>query len=160
MYTAPLRCVIIAMQTWDYEGMTFVPHFNFLEFMPEREWREWLADPTYQPSLLLLDEVQPGEPYAIVITNFRGGAFVRYFIGDVIKISSMRNEKLNIDIPQMVFDSRIDGIIDIAGFTRLTEKTVWQAIENSGLAYQDWSVRKEAGEKPVLHLYIEPKTGY
>jgi phenylacetate-coenzyme A ligase PaaK-like adenylate-forming protein len=106
-----------------------------------------------------LDEVQVGEHYAVVITNFRGGAFVRYFIGDVIRISSMRNDRLDINIPQMTFDSRVDGIIDIAGFTRLTEKVVWQAIENSGVAYQDWSVRKEVGETPVLHLYLEPKQG-
>jgi hypothetical protein len=148
--------LIIAMQTWDYEGMTFLPHLNFLEFLPEGEWHKWSTDPTYQPNLLLLDEVQEGERYAVVITSFRGGVFVRYLIGDVIKIASLRNEKLNINIPQMLFDSRMDGIIDIAGFTRLTEKVVWQAIENSGVAYKDWSIRKEAGEKPVLHLYIEP----
>jgi len=151
--------VIIAMQTWDYEGMTFLPQINFLEFMPKNEYPKWTVDPTYQPPLFLLDEVQAGESYAVVITNLKGGALVRYFTGDVIKIESLRNKALNIDIPQMVFDSRIDGVIDIAGFTRLTEKTVWQAIENSGLTYQDWAVRKEAGEKPVLHLYIEPKTG-
>ena len=151
--------VMIAMQTWDYEGMTFLPHLNFLEFMPERECHKWLTDRTYQPELFLLNEVQVGESYGIVLTNFRGGAFVRYFLGDVIKITSSRNVKLNIDIPQMVFDSRIDGIIDIAGFTRLTERVIWQAIENSELAYQDWVVRKEVGEKPLLHLYLEPKQG-
>jgi hypothetical protein len=153
------ECVIIAIQTWDYEGMTFFPHFNFLEFMPQGEWQKWLADPIYQPALFTLDEVQEGESYAVVSTSLRGGPFVRYLVGDVIKITSLRNEKLNINIPQMVFDSRMDGIVDIAGFTRLTEKVVWQAIENSGLPYQDWVVRKEAGEKPVLHLYIEPKQG-
>ena len=152
--------IMIATQTWDYEGMTFFPHLNFLEFMPESEWHNWLTDRTYEPDLLLLDEVQAGERYAMVITNFRGGAFVRYFPGDVIKIEALRNKRLNINIPQMVFDSRIDGIIDIAGFTRLTEKTVWQAIENAGVVYKDWTVRKEArGEKPVLHLYLEPKQG-
>ena len=151
--------VIIAMQTWDYEGMTFIPHLNFLEFMPEREWQKWMADRTYQPELVLLDGVQTGQSYAVVITNFRGGAFVRYFLGDVIKIQSLRNVRLNIDIPQMVFDSRIDGIIDIAGFTRLTEKAVWQAIENSGVAYKDWVVRKEGGGKPALSLYLEARRG-
>lgn len=153
------EALIIATQTWDYNTMTFLPHISFLEFMPEREGRKWLADPTYRPALFTLDEVQEGESYAVVVTSFRGGPFVRYFLGDVIKIASLRNEKLNIDIPQMVFDSRIDGIIDIAGFTRLTERTVWQAIENSGVAYKDWAIRKEAGEKPVLRLYIEPKQG-
>jgi hypothetical protein len=151
---------LLATQTWDYDAMTFLPHLNFLEFMPEREWNSWFMDSTYRPELLRLDEVQPGETYAIVVTNFLGGALVRYFLGDAIKIKSLRNEKCDIDIPQMLFDSRIDGIIDIAGFTRLTEKVVWQAIENSALAYQDWAIRKEAAaEESVLHLYIEPKQG-
>ena len=148
---------MITIQAWDYEGMTFVPHLNFLEFMPQSEWHQWLAEPTYQPTLFLLDEVQAGERYAVVLTNFRGGAFVRYFLNDIIKIESLRNERLNINTPQMTFDSRIDGIINIAGFTGLTEKTIWQAIENAGVDYQDWAVRKEAGDK--LHLYLEPKQG-
>ncbi len=153
------EALIIATQTWDYTTMTFLPHISFLEFMPEGEGRRWLADRTYQPALFTLDEVQEGESYATVVTSFRGGPFVRYFLGDVIKIASLRNEKLNINIPQMLFDSRMDGIIDIAGFARLTERIVWHAIEDSGVAYQDWAVRKEAGEKPVLHLYLEPKQG-
>jgi hypothetical protein len=152
--------MLIAMQTWDYDTMTFIPYMNFLEFMPEKEWKKWQKDPSYQPDLLLLDEVQAGEIYVVVITNFLGGAFVRYSPGDAIMIKSLRNEKLNINTPQMLFDSRVDGIIDIAGFTRLTEKIVWQAIENSSLSYQDWAMRKEAAGKPILHLYIEPKQGY
>jgi hypothetical protein len=152
--------VILAMQTWDYDSMTFLPHLNFLEFMPVSEWAKWSADSTYKPKLYTLDEVQEGESYAIVITSFRGGVFVRYFLGDVIKITSLRNSQLNIQTPQMVFETRVDGIIDIAGFTRLTEKTLWQALENSGLAYEEWTVRKEQREEaPVLHLYIEPKVG-
>jgi hypothetical protein len=150
--------LLIAAQTWDYDTMTFIPYLNFFEFMPETEWNKWLMDKTYQADLLLMDEVQAGETYAVVITNFKGGAFARYFVGDSIKITSLNNEKLSISTPQMVFDSRIDGIIDVAGFTRLTEKIVWKAIENSALDYQDWAIRKEAiGDTPVLHLYIEPK---
>lgn len=148
---------IIGMQTWDYAQMTFYPFTNFLEFVPESDCRKWIADPTYRPDVFLLDEVEAGENYGIVMTSFLGGAFVRYLIGDVIRITSLSNERLKINVPQMVFDSRLDGIINIAGFTRLTEKTIWQAIENSGLAYQDWAVRKEVGEKEVLHVYLEPK---
>ncbi|HLC23086.1 MAG TPA: GH3 auxin-responsive promoter, partial [Dehalococcoidia bacterium] len=43
------------------------------------------------------------------------------------------------------------------GFTRLSEKVIWQAIENTGLAYAGWAARKEVMDEPVLHLYIEPK---
>ncbi len=147
--------LIMATQTWDYQGMTFIPHLNFLEFIPEEESLKSRADPSYQPTTLLLDEVKSGEKYELVITNFHGGPFIRYKLGDMIEITSLRNEQLNIDIPQMVFHARVDDMIDIAGFTRLTEKVIWQAIENTGLAYEEWTVRKEVAEKPMLHLYLE-----
>ncbi len=154
------EAVLIAMQTWDHQGMTFIPHLNLFEFIPEEESIKSREDPTYQPSTLLLDEVKPGN-YELVITSLHGGPFVRYRLGHLIKITSLRNEQLNIDIPQMVFLCRVDDQIDIAGFTRLSEKTIWQAIENTGLAYKDWMVRKEVKDKPVLHLYIELKeNGY
>ena len=149
--------IIMATQTWDYQGMTFIPHLNFLEFIPEEESLKSRSDPYYQPSTLLLDEVKPGERYELVVTNYHGGALVRYKLGDMIKITSLRNEQLNIDIPQMIFYARVDDMIDIAGFTRLTEKVIWQAIENTGLTYEEWTVRKEAKEKPTLHLYLELK---
>lgn len=151
--------VMMATQLWDYEGMTFLPHINFLEFMPERECGKWLADPTYRPDIFTLDEVKAGENYAIVITNFYGGALARYFLGDVIKITSLRNEDLNVNIPQMVFESRIDGVMDIDRMVQMTEGTLWQAIENSGIVYQDWVARQEKEEKPKIHFYIEPKDG-
>ena len=150
------EAVLIAMQTWDYQGMTFIPHLNFFEFIPEEESIKSWQDPAYQPSTFLLDEIKPGN-YELVITNFHGGPFIRYRTGHLIKITSLRNEQLNIDIPQMLFLSRIDDQIDIAGFTRLSEKVIWQAIENTGLAYKDWMVRKEVKDKPVLHLYVELK---
>jgi hypothetical protein len=149
---------IIATQTWDYEGMTFIPTLNFLEFIPEEEHFKWRQDPSYRPKTVLLDEVKPGENYEIVITNFHGGALMRYRPGDMIRITSRRNEKLGIDIPQMAFERRADDLLDFV-FVRLTEKTIWQAIENAGIAYEDWTAYKKEGQ-PVLSLYIELKDGY
>ena len=80
-------------------------------------------------------------------------------LGDIVKITSLRNENLDVAIPQMVFDSRIDSIIDLDGCVHMTEETLWQAIENSGLAYQDWVVREEREEKPKIHFYVELKNG-
>jgi hypothetical protein len=57
----------------------------------------------------------------------------------------------------MDFLTRVDDQIDIAGFTRLSEKIIWQAVENTGLAYEDWTARKELSGEPRLHLYIESK---
>ena len=49
-------------------------------------------------------------------------------------------------------------MIDLGGFTRLTEKTILTAIGEAGIATNGWTVRKEyVHDKPVLHLYLEPK---
>jgi hypothetical protein len=152
---------IFATQTWDHEGMTFIPNLNFFEFIPEREWFKWQLDHSYQPKTILLDEVKAGEKYEIVLTNFHGGIMTRYRIGDIIKVTSLRNEKLNIDIPQMVFHSRADDFIDIAGLGQLTERAVEEAVENAGIAYVGWVARKEIiDNKSVLHIYLELREGY
>ena len=152
---------IYATQTWDYEGMTFIPNLNFFEFIPEREWFKWQLDHSYQPKTILLDEVKAGENYEVVITNLHGGALVRYRPGDMVRITARRNEKLNIDIPQMVFEKRADELIIIFGVGHLTEKLIWEAIENTGIPYTDWTARKEViDNKPALHLYLELEGDY
>ena len=151
---------VYAIQTWDYEGMVFAPTLNFFEFIPENEHFKWQIDHSYQPKTILLNEVKAGNLYELVITNFHGGSLVRYRLGDMIRITDLRNEKLGIDIPQMVFERRADDLIDI-GFMRLTEKIIWQAIENTGIPYTDWVAYKEIiGERSVLHLHLELKDNY
>jgi hypothetical protein len=113
-------------------------------------------NPSYQPATLLLDELVPGN-YELVITSFHGGPFIRYKLGHLVKITALRNEELNINIPQMTFLTRVDDQIDIAGFTRISEKAIWQAIENAGLANEGWTASKESNNLPALHLYIEPR---
>jgi hypothetical protein len=151
---------VYSVQTWDYDSMTFVPNLDFFEFIPEREWYKWQIDRSYQPKTVLLDEVRSGENYEVVITNLHGGVLTRFRLGDMVKITSLRNERLGIDLPQMLFERRADDLIDI-GLMRLTERVIWQAIENSGIPYVDWTARKEIVEdKPVMHLYVEVKEGY
>jgi len=147
-----------AVQTWGYKGMTFLPSVAFCEFIPDEEQLKSRRDRSYRPSTMLLNEVEPGQRYEVVFTSLQGGPFVRYRVGDMVEVAASRDEELNISLPQIVFDTRVDGIIDIGGFCRLTEKTIWQAIENSGVAYQGWTARKEVIEgQPVLHIYMELK---
>jgi hypothetical protein len=149
---------VIATQAWNKKNMTFSPSSCFLEFAPEEEWLKSRENKDYQPSTVLLNEVKPGERYEVITTHFYGMPFLRYRIGDLIKITSLEDEESGIKLPQMVFASRADGLIDIAGFPRLDEKTIWQAIANTGIRYEDWSARKEYEEDtPVVRLYIEPK---
>ncbi len=152
---------IYATQTWDHKGMTFIPNLNFFEFIPEREWFKWQLDHSYQPRTVLLDEVKAGQQYELVITNFHGGIMTRYRMGDLIEITSLRNESLNIDIPQMVFHARADDLIDIASLGRVTERVIREAIENTELPYVNWVARKEiTDDKPLLRIYLELRDGY
>jgi hypothetical protein len=146
---------VIATQTWDYEGMTFIPHLNFLEFIPEDEQIKFQIDRSYQPRTLLLDEVKAGENYEMVITNFHGGVMTRYRVGDMVRIQSLHNEKLGIDLPQIVFERRVDDLLDFF-VVRFTEKTIWQAIESTCIVYEDWIAYKNPGE-PTLRILIELK---
>jgi len=158
---ASTESLIVAMQTWDYEGMTFSPQMDFLEFIPESEYFKWKQDSSYRMKTVLLDEVQAGEIYELVITNFHGGALVRYRTGDMLKIDSLRNERLNINIPQMLFHRRADDVIDLETIFRLTETVIWKAIENTGIPYVDWTAHKDVfAGRPVLRLYLELKGDY
>ena len=52
---------------------------------------------------------------------------------------------------------RVPDVIDIAGFTRITENSIRHSIALSGLPVKDWFARKEYTEnkRPQLHLYVE-----
>jgi len=151
---------LYATQLWDYGGMIFIPTLNFFEFIPEDEHFKWQLDHSYRPKTVLLDGVQAGQKYEVVVTNLHGGALVRFRLGDMVRITSLRDEQRGIDIPQMVFDRRADDLIDL-GPIRLTERILWQAIENTGIPYADWTARKEmAGNRAMLHLFLELKDNY
>jgi hypothetical protein len=86
--------IVLATQTWDYKDMVFFPNLNFLEFIPEEEGDHARRDKSYHPQTLLLDEVEAGKTYELVVTNFHGGIMTRYRVGDLVKITSLRNESL------------------------------------------------------------------
>jgi hypothetical protein len=88
---------------------------------------------------------------------------VRYRLGDMIRVTELKNEKLGIALPQIVFERRCDDLIDL-GFMRLTERVLWQAIDRTGIPCKGWTARKEfevraSGKTAVLHLYIELSNG-
>ena len=149
---------VFALQLWRGRGLVFLPHLDFLEFIPMAEYDRNQADPRYQPQTVLLDEVQEGEIYEVVITNFHGGVFTRYRVGDLIQIISLNDQELEVALPKMVFHSKAHDIIDLSSFARLTEKTIWQAIQDTGVPYTDWTARKEYHNgKSYVYIYVEPK---
>jgi hypothetical protein len=149
---------VVATQTWDHKDMVFFPNLNFLEFIPESECTRVSANRYHIPETLLLDEVQPGRLYELVITNFHGGALTRYRTGNLVRITALENSSLGIKLPQMIPEGRVDDLIDLS-FIRLNERIIWQALESTGIQYKEWIARKEIEDVPKLHLYIELAKG-
>ena len=147
---------VMALQSWNKKDLTLLPHSNFFEFLPEEEWLHNKEDIFYQPSTVLLSEVKPGERYELVITSFYGMPFLRYRLGHLVRVTALEDEEAQVLLPQIVFETRADELIDIAGFTRISEKAITQAIANTGIIHEDWVIRKEVNdERTSLHLYIE-----
>ena len=148
----------MAMQAWNAKGMVFFPDSDFLEFIPMAEHTKSMNDPDYHPKTVLYDELELGI-YELVFSSFHGGVFVRYRIGDLFEVISIGDQEINSTLPQLRFYSRVSDIIDLGNLVRITERDVWKAIEATGVAYQDWVIRKELNSGiPILHIYAELKS--
>lgn len=149
----------IGCETWSREGVYFFPDACFYEFIPEDEMNKNIDDPSYQPHTVLWDEVVPGGIYELVLTVLKGGAFARYRVGDVFRCIGIGSKKEGNSIPRFEYIDRVPQIIDIAGFTRITEKSIAQAVELSRLPIETWTAKKEYSNenRPYLHLYVELK---
>ena len=147
----------IGCETWNREGVYFFPDACFYEFIPEEELNRNMANPDYQPRTVLWDEVVPGGVYEIVLTVLKGGAFARYRVGDVFRCAGIGSQAEGNSIPRFQFVDRVPQMIDIAGFTRITEKSIQQAIQLSRLPIAAWTAKKEFTEnhRPYLHIYVE-----
>ncbi|MEE9399578.1 MAG: GH3 auxin-responsive promoter family protein [Dehalococcoidales bacterium] len=148
-----------AIQTWTRKAMTPIPGIGFFEFIPEKESIKSLDDPSYQPGTCLMNELEAGKSYEVVFTNFYGGAFARYRPKDMITVVALEDAEVGVKLPQWVFKGRADRLIDLGGFTRIDERTIWLALENAQVKYEEWMASKEADqEHPVLHVYISTDT--
>lgn len=150
---------LVGTETWTRNGMYFFPDTCFYEFMPEADMMKSLSDPNFKPRTFLMNEVVAGEKYELVITVLKGGAFARYRVGDVYRCLGTENREDSTRIPRFEYVDRIPTIIDIGGFTRISEQGIKTVIELSGLDVTDWTVRKESEHRPYMHLYVEMSPG-
>lgn len=94
-----------AHRDFNTDGTVLALNSGFFEFIPPDQWE---AD---QPKTLLPHELQPGERYRILVTNYSG--FYRYDIGDVVEVEGFYNQT-----PLIMFRYRRGGILSAT-----TEKT-------------------------------------
>lgn len=147
----------IATETWIKNGMVFFPDVCFYEFIPKAELEKNIEDPAYEPNTYLLDELVAGNEYELVISSLKGGAFARYRMGDIFKCLSQGDEEEGVRLPHFAYVDRDPRIIDLAGFTRISEFTISEALRLSKLDIADWFAVKDFDEnnKAFIHLYVE-----
>jgi hypothetical protein len=147
--------MLLAMQSWTRSNMTFLPDSVFLEFLPHREQREagGKEDPT-----VLLDQLEAGRLYEVIITQFHGMPLLRYRLGDVIRVLSIGDEKAGGVLPQFEVRRKVGETINLGGLCNLDERTLWKGIVDTGLPYTDWTAYKEYDHNETfLRLIIELK---
>ena len=59
----------------------------------------------------------------------------------------MINVKNNINIPRFEYVDRVPSVIDIAGFTRISEVGIESALKLAKLPVKDWVALKEYNEE-------------
>lgn len=144
-------------ETWSKNGLVLYPDACFYEFIPESELLREMADASYTPKTYLMDELVAGQKYELVITVFKGGAFLRYRVGDVYRCLRLKNPADQIDLPQFEYVDRVPTVIDIAGFTRITRREIQKVISLSRLPISAWFAVKEYDAQGLsyLNLYVE-----
>ncbi len=147
----------IGTETYSRNGMYFFPNAGFYEFIKIEDTIKNRFNSNYNPKTYLMNEVEEGETYELVISNFQGGAFMRYRVGDVYKCVGKQDEKENVKIPRFKYVDRIPWIIDIAGFTRFNEDEIISVLKDCKIEYREFVALKDFNEnnKPFLHLFIE-----
>jgi hypothetical protein len=153
--------LFLGMQTWDRSTITLIPYFNFFEFIPQEELVKEEHQAGHVPATLLLDDLQVGVVYELVVTNLLGGALARYRTGELFRLAASTNSDAKVALPQFVYCGQRSDLIEIANFARLSERMVASAMSAAGIACVAWTARKEveAGQ-PVVHVRYEPLPGH
>ncbi len=150
--------LFLAMQGWNKKAMTFAPNAAFLEFVPLAEVPEKRYERKSPPKTLLLSELEEGKMYEVRATQLYGMPLLRYRMKDVIKVVASRDDETGTSLPQFVIQRKVGETIDLAGLASLDEKTLWQAISQTGVKYADWTACKEYdGNKSFVRVLIELK---
>jgi len=144
----------IGCEDYNRNGLYFFPDACFYEFIKEEDMLKCIDDESYNPKTYLFNEVEVNQIYELVISVLKGGAFMRYRVKDLYRCVG-KNDK---GLPRFKYIDRALDIIDIAGFTRITQKLIDNVIKLSNLPIKNYVAIKEyKDKKPFLHMYIEIK---
>lgn len=116
VYSASEAMIGICTRTNDI-SYALTPHTAYYEFIPVTEAEK------PNPTVLNLAQLEKGESYEVVITNYAG--FYRYKLGDVVKVVDYYNET-----PVIEFLYRKGQLLNVAA-EKTSEEAVLAALKNS-----------------------------
>ena len=134
----------------DRDGSVLAVGTGFFEFIPEAEWE------AKEPQTLLATEVEVGQRYRILVTNYSG--FYRYDNGDVVEVVGFYNQA-----PLIVFRHRRGGLISstVEKTTEAHVVTVMQQLQTEfNLTLEDFCVTLSEQETPahyILNIELPPE---
>ncbi len=130
--------------TLDDEKCVLIPSASFLEFIPI----ENVDDD--KPETLLINEIEIGKEYEIVITNLSG--FFRYRIGDVVRVEGKVH-----DTPQIVFSYRLKQLANMCG-EKTNEKHMRAAIRELekwlGVPVYEYALYPDTSVTPMRYVFL------
>lgn len=124
------------------DGSILAIETGFFEFIPEDQWE------AEHPKTLLATEVNVGEHYRILMTNYSG--FYRYDIGDVVEVVGFYETA-----PLLVFRYRRGGLLSSTSekTTEAHVTAVMQALQQEfGLPLEDFCITLSENELPARYL--------
>jgi hypothetical protein len=160
---ASTETMFLGMQSWTKTHMTLLPDSVFLEFLPHdpgaaEPGTDGRSGGRAAADTVLLDQLQPGQLYELVITQFHGMPLLRYRIGDVIRVVSAEDAEAGVRLPQIEMRRKVGEAINLGGLCNLDERTLWTALAATGLPYAEWTALKEYDHNETfLRVVIEMK---
>ena len=101
-------------------------------------------------------EVRAGELYQPVFTHFKTEV-TRYAMPDVLECVSRGDDVIGTELPVFRFVSRMDSLISLHNFTRISEEELITALKNAGIEYVEFMTQVASVEgKEHLMVYVEP----
>ena len=132
------------------DGSILAVGTGFFELIPEAEWE------AKDPQTLLAPEVEVGQRYRILVTNYSG--FYRYDNGDVVEVVGFYNQA-----PLIVFRHRRGGLISstVEKTTEAHAVAVMQRLQAEfGLTLEDFCLTLSEQETPahyILNIELSPQ---
>jgi hypothetical protein len=150
---ASSETMFLALQGWNKKALTPLADSVFMEFLPHDPSA---SDGSPDRPTLLLDELEEGKLYELIVSHFHGMPLLRYRIGDVIRVVSMGDTETGARLPQLEVQRKVGETINLSGLCALDERMLSGALSAAGIPFSEWTALKEYDHNTTfLRMIVE-----